>query len=119
MVKDKGVLIFWSYTPKGELCIYSCQFLCILGYEKSCIFNYRSQKQADWKSSASGLKLPGVNSNLMEGYFEARLARDLKIKSIPRYLLIDKAENIILSDAPRPSEPKLKDEIERLDVCSF
>ncbi|WP_406825604.1 thioredoxin-like domain-containing protein [Pedobacter sp. KACC 23697] len=83
---------------------------------KAITFIYLSldEKQADWKSSAASLKLPEGNSFLAEGDFEAKLARDLKITSIPRYLLISKSGQIVLPDAPRPSEAILKLEIEKL-----
>lgn len=83
---------------------------------KAITFIYLSldEKQADWKSSAASLKLPKENSYLVEGDFEAKLARDLKITSIPRYLLISKSGKIVLPDAPRPSDAKLKPEIEKL-----
>ncbi|WP_209437735.1 hypothetical protein, partial [Pedobacter petrophilus] len=29
-MKDKGVLIFWGFAPKGELCIYCYHFLDII-----------------------------------------------------------------------------------------
>ncbi|WP_398455182.1 TlpA family protein disulfide reductase [Sphingobacterium thalpophilum] len=34
--------------------------------------------------------------------------RPYKVNGIPRYLLIDKAGNLISADSPRPSDPKLK-----------
>ncbi|MEJ5055241.1 TlpA family protein disulfide reductase [Sphingobacterium sp. MYb382] len=41
----------------------------------------------------------GVANPLSEAY---------KVNAIPRYILIDKAGNLITADSPRPSDPKLK-----------
>ncbi len=36
------------------------------------------------------------------------LTNAYKVNGIPRYILIDKAGNLISADSPRPSDPKLK-----------
>ncbi|MEN8187335.1 MAG: redoxin family protein [Bacteroidota bacterium] len=38
------------------------------------------------------------------------------IKSIPRFILLDKEGNIVNSDAPRPSDPRLKETLNGLDL---
>ncbi|MOA69981.1 hypothetical protein D3C78_1985250 [compost metagenome] len=44
----------------------------------------------------------GASPDIMTNY---------QIKGIPRFMLFDKKGNIINVDAPRPSEPKLKETI--------
>lgn len=117
---NKGKIVYvdlwasWCAPCKAEM--PSSQVLRKQYANKSIVFIYLSldEKSADWKSSATSLNLPAENSFLIEGDFEAKLARDLKITSIPRYLLINKSGQIVLSDAPRPSDAKVKQEIEKL-----
>ncbi len=43
----------------------------------------------------------------------SKICKDYSIKGIPRFMLFDKEGNIISVDAPRPSEPKLKELINK------
>ena len=66
-----------------------------------------------WKNFVSDKSLGGVqlfadkdwNSDFMNGY---------GINSIPRFILIDPNGKIVKSDAARPSDPKLKEELDKL-----
>ena len=40
-------------------------------------------------------------------------SQQMQIETIPRYILIDKEGNIVDRDAPRPSDPKLKELIDK------
>lgn len=120
IAENKGKVIYvdfwasWCAPCKAEM--PASQMLRKHYDHMAVTFVYLSldEKRADWKNSATSLKLPEGTSYLVEGDFEAKLARDLKIKSIPRYLLINKSGQIILPDAPRPGESRLKLEIEQL-----
>ncbi|WP_205690814.1 hypothetical protein [Cellulophaga sp. BC115SP] len=46
--------------------------------------------------------------------FGSELAKKYKIKSIPRYMIVDKNGKFINTDAPRPSDPKLKELLKEL-----
>jgi len=48
------------------------------------------------------------NSFLSINNFSSQLAKQLRITTIPRYILIGKDGKIITANAPRPSDPKLK-----------
>lgn len=54
------------------------------------------------------------NSFLTTDIKENNLAKELKISTIPRYVLIDSEGNIVNSNAPRPSEERLKIEFDKL-----
>lgn len=43
----------------------------------------------------------------------SQIARDYKIKSIPRFMVFDKKGNIVSESSPRPSSPQLKQMIEK------
>lgn len=45
---------------------------------------------------------------------KSAFVRRYQISSIPRFMLIDKNGKIISSDAPRPSDPKLKNLMEKI-----
>lgn len=63
-----------------------------------------------WYNSA---KVSGLvhNSFLVDSNFNSNLSKNLKISSIPRYILIDKKGEYADIDAPRPSSPMLKKKI--------
>jgi thiol-disulfide isomerase/thioredoxin len=60
-----------------------------------------------WKGFVAYNKLGGIQ--LFAGGWSSQLMNDYKITSIPRFMLFDKNGNIIDVDAPRPSDPKLKE----------
>ncbi|RZK39824.1 MAG: TlpA family protein disulfide reductase [Pedobacter sp.] len=70
-------------------------------------------KRADWHQDAERLGLKH-NSYLVDKGFNSILAKNLKINSIPRYVLIDKKGKIADPDAPRPNDHKLKKKVVEL-----
>jgi thiol-disulfide isomerase/thioredoxin len=66
-----------------------------------------SDKQIDdWQRAAKEESLAD-NSFLLLNFYNSSFARQYKINSIPRYMLINAAGKIINDDAPRPSDPLL------------
>lgn len=63
------------------------------------------QDKAKWEKYVPEKKLKGLQLHAGPGN---DLAKAYKINGIPRYLVIDKNGDLISSDAPRPSDPKLK-----------
>ena len=59
--------------------------------------------QDSWKSTIAKEELTGEHILLADDEFNV-LAELLNIKGIPHYTLIDKKRNIVLIDAPRPSD---------------
>jgi thiol-disulfide isomerase/thioredoxin len=78
---------------------------------KKVIFLYISTDKDinDWAKASTEEELNKDNSFLLLNADKAPFVEKYKINTIPRYLLIGKNGEIIDSDAPRPSEPKLKD----------
>ncbi|MDO5977844.1 TlpA family protein disulfide reductase [Flavivirga spongiicola] len=66
-----------------------------------------------WKNFVEKEALSGIQL-IAEDAFNSRLAKDYKIKSIPRFLLFDKDGVIVDSNAKRPSNPELKTQLEQL-----
>lgn len=63
------------------------------------------QDQPKWDSYVKEKKLKGIQLYAGSGN---ELSKAYKVDGIPRYILIDKAGNLISADSPRPSDPKLK-----------
>jgi len=65
-----------------------------------------------WKKFVADEQLGGVQL-FGPADFSSPVCVDYKINAIPRFLLFDKKGNIITIDAPRPSDPKLKELVEK------
>ncbi|TDQ72229.1 TlpA family protein disulfide reductase [Sphingobacterium yanglingense] len=63
------------------------------------------QDKPKWESYVKEKQLKGIQIHAGAGN---ELSNAYKVNSIPRYILIDKAGNLITADSPRPSDPKLK-----------
>ena len=61
-----------------------------------------------WKKFVEDEKLGGVQL-FGPADFSSPICTDYKINAIPRFLVFDKKGNIVTIDAPRPSDPKLKE----------
>lgn len=59
-----------------------------------------------WRSFVADRNLTGVQ---LWAEKDVSLQRDYKINGIPRFILIDPAGNIVAANAPRPSDPSLKE----------
>jgi thiol-disulfide isomerase/thioredoxin len=68
-----------------------------------------------WKKMVATEQLGGVQL-YADNNFESQFIMDYGINAIPRFILIDSAGNIIDADAPRPSDPKLKELFTELGI---
>ena len=68
---------------------------------------------AAWKKFVEEKELTGIQIYAPEGW-ESDFIKDYKIKGIPRFILIDKDGNVVVPNALRPSNPKLKEMLETL-----
>ncbi|POY37375.1 TlpA family protein disulfide reductase [Solitalea longa] len=66
-----------------------------------------------WKKFLITNQLEGVQV-FAGGWHQSTIAKSYNINGIPRFMLFDKNGNIINVDAPRPSDPKLKETLDRL-----
>ena len=53
---------------------------------------------------------------IMTVHSKSQFVTDYAINSIPRFLLIDPDGNIVSADAPRPSDPKLIELFNELNI---
>lgn len=83
------------------------------GKNVSFIYLSLDKNYNDWFKDATSLQLK-ENSFIVNANFNSKLVEDLKIKTIPRYVLIDKHGTMVDLDAPRPSDPALKKKIQDL-----
>jgi thiol-disulfide isomerase/thioredoxin len=82
--------------------------------DSSVVFLYISLDDdfAPWQKAAQYFGLQ--NSFLLTNARESSLVRNLKLTSIPRYVVIGKNGKIVNKDASRPSEPKTYDYLLKL-----
>lgn len=66
-----------------------------------------------WKTMVAEKELGGVQIMAPKGW-ESDFVKNYKINGIPRFILIDPEGNVVDPDAPRPSNPKLKEMLETL-----
>ncbi|NBA75704.1 redoxin domain-containing protein [Emticicia sp. ODNR4P] len=67
------------------------------------------ENKVAWQKALKAEDLSLSANYLLSKDFGSELAQKYKIKSIPRYMIIDKNGKFINTDAPRPSDPKLKE----------
>lgn len=80
-------------------------------YEKKGInFVYIStdKNPASWEKAMHQIGLSDKESFILPNGNESHLAKQFKIETIPRYILIGKDGKTINPNAPRPSDPKIK-----------
>lgn len=80
-------------------------------YEKSGInFVYVSvdNNQNAWKKASLRVGLPEAKSYLLPNGAASAIAQKLKLLTIPRYIIIDGKGKIINPNAPRPSDPEIR-----------
>ncbi|MDO9273948.1 MAG: redoxin domain-containing protein [Lutibacter sp.] len=68
-----------------------------------------------WKQMVADEQLGGIQL-YADNNFESQFILDYGINAIPRFILIDGAGNIVDADAPRPSDPKLKELFTELGI---
>ncbi|WP_256006016.1 TlpA family protein disulfide reductase [Pedobacter deserti] len=103
-------------------CIYEMPFLDKLedGYKgKNITFITLSiDKKTDrqkWKDYVKEKNLDGVQL-LADDAFNSAFIKAYNITGIPRFLIIDPKGNIVSTNAPRPSDPKLKELLDSLPL---
>lgn len=72
----------------------------------------KEQDKQKWVDMVREKNMGGIQ--LFANGFGSEIAKFFGIRSIPRFLLIDKEGNIVSTAAPRPSNPELKEYIDKL-----
>jgi len=71
------------------------------------------ENKKDWERANSEERLMGGVSFMLANNKTSTFVKQYTIQSIPRYMLVGKDGKIISTDAPRPSDPKLKELIDK------
>lgn len=66
-----------------------------------------------WKNLVEKQQLKGVQL-ISDKDFESEIAKNYKVTGIPRFMLFDKEGKIVSDNAPRPSEPALREVLDKL-----
>lgn len=75
----------------------------------------RKKDEAKWREMIVDKELGGVQL-LADNEIESQFTQDYYIQGIPRFILLDPKGNIVSYDAPRPSEPRLKELFDSLNI---
>ncbi|UTA67905.1 TlpA disulfide reductase family protein [Emticicia sp. 21SJ11W-3] len=62
-----------------------------------------------WQKAIKQIGLSETHNYLLPKGNDSEIAKKLKIVAIPRYIIMDKEGRVINSDAPRPSDPKIRE----------
>lgn len=73
----------------------------------------RPNKYETWKKMIKDKNMTGVQLYAGQDY---SFSRNFDIRGIPRFILIDPQGNIVDANAPRPSDPRLKELFKTLDL---
>lgn len=73
------------------------------------------EREDQWRKMIVDKELDGIQL-LADNEIESQFIRDYYIQAIPRFILLDPEGNVVSYDAPRPSEPKLKELFESLNI---
>jgi thiol-disulfide isomerase/thioredoxin len=78
--------------------------------EKGVNFIYISTDQdlTAWKKASQQIGLSNSKSYLLINGNDAAISKKYKISTIPRYMIMDSKGQFINQDAPRPSDPKIR-----------
>lgn len=75
----------------------------------------RDQDEDKWRKMVANKELGGTQL-LADKQIDSDFIRSYYIQGIPRFILLDPEGNIVSNDAPRPSEPRLKELFDSLDI---
>lgn len=68
------------------------------------------RNKKDWEKFLKNNKMTGIQ---LYAETDSGVAESYKIEAIPRFIVVDKQGNIVSTTAPRPSDPKLKEMIQK------
>lgn len=116
---NKGFVIyidFWRSTcgPCKLEMPYSADLIKRMeGKKVKFIYISTDDNSARWINAIHNWKIGEQNFRLMDS-FDSELCKNLKVNSIPRYILIDKYGQLAYSFALRPSDSEITNQIEEL-----
>lgn len=75
----------------------------------------RAKDHEAWVNMVKDKNLGGIQL-MADNDWKSKFVTDYEITGIPRFILIDPEGNIVSADAPRPSDPKLKEMLNELEM---
>ncbi|WP_227740340.1 TlpA disulfide reductase family protein [Salegentibacter sp. BLCTC] len=103
-------------------CKYEIPFLLELEEEykdkdiKFVSISIDARKDEDkWRKMIEDKGLTGTQL-LADNEYQSQFVQDYYIQGIPRFIILDPEGNIVDYDAPRPSEPRLREVLDELDI---
>jgi thiol-disulfide isomerase/thioredoxin len=113
--QNKGKIIYidfwasWCMPCRAEIPNTKKLMLNYKGKELVFLSFSMDENRTLWKKTIHSEGIEETNNNfLVSKNFESTLAKQFKITTIPRYILIGKDGKVINQDAPRPSDPKIR-----------
>ena len=110
VASTKGQLIYvdfwasWCAPCRAEM-PNSKKLKCnYIGEKIRFIYVSVDENPSAWQRASKQIGIPDADSYLLTGGYKSPLAKDMKIITIPRYLIIDSEGKLINLDAPRPGD---------------
>ncbi|KYG83817.1 TlpA family protein disulfide reductase [Roseivirga echinicomitans] len=120
LIKNKGKVIYVDYWASWcSPCIEAMPYAEKLREEyagQNIIFVYLSSDndQSDWKKAVERYDLSDLENNYLSlNHKNSDWVKNLKIQSIPRYLIFDTHGKLVEADAPGPKDPSIKTLLEK------
>lgn len=115
--KGKVVLLdfwaSWCFPCRSELPFFDALKKEYLGKDIAFVSVSSDVTIADWLRAIKEESLENEDSFLLLNFDKSLFVKQYKIQTIPRYILVGKDGKIISEDAPRPSDRKLKELINK------
>jgi len=118
IAREKGKLVLidlWASwcVPCLEEMPYSEQLKKqFAGKKISFVYLSMDRGITQWQHKSEDIRLDKNSSFVFENYVQQSFLKRYNVSTIPRYMLIDQNGKMINADAPRPSDPKLKNLLE-------